>query len=54
MNTLIPRVERYTSDARLAWEALNGIFAVYKPPEVTYFNTRDTIINRLCEGYYFT
>lgn len=50
MNTLIPKVTRYTSDARLAWKALNGVFAVYKPPLVTYYNTRDSIIIRLCEG----
>ncbi|XP_032668412.1 mitochondrial mRNA pseudouridine synthase Trub2 isoform X3 [Odontomachus brunneus] len=49
MNNLIPRVKRYTSNATLAWEALNGVFAVYKPPVVTYCNTRDTIILRLCK-----
>ena len=48
--TLIPKVERIVSDARIAWKALNGVFAVYKPPAVTYLNSRDTIIRRLCEG----
>ncbi|XP_072753170.1 pseudouridylate synthase TRUB2, mitochondrial isoform X2 [Anoplolepis gracilipes] len=47
--TLIPKVERLVSDARIAWKVLNGVFAVYKPPVVPYLNTRDTIIYRLCE-----
>ncbi|KAL6440952.1 hypothetical protein ACFW04_003383 [Cataglyphis niger] len=47
--TLIPKVERLVSDARIAWKALNGVFAVYKPPAVTYLNVRSTIIHRLCE-----
>jgi len=50
MNTLAPKVEKFVSDARIAWKALNGVFAVYKPPMVTYLNARDTIIYRLCEG----
>ncbi|XP_029166738.1 mitochondrial mRNA pseudouridine synthase Trub2 [Nylanderia fulva] len=47
--SLIPKVERLVSDARIAMQALNGVFAVYKPSEVTYYNTRDSIIQRLCE-----
>ncbi|KAM0732446.1 Pseudouridylate synthase TRUB2, mitochondrial [Formica fusca] len=47
--SLIPKVERLVSDARIAWKVLNGVFAVYKPPAVTYLNIRDTIIHRLCE-----
>lgn len=47
---LIPKVERFVSDARIAWEVLNGVFAVYKPSQVAFLNTRDSIIHRLCEG----
>ncbi|XP_011640711.1 mitochondrial mRNA pseudouridine synthase Trub2 [Pogonomyrmex barbatus] len=49
MNTLTPTVERLVFDSKIAWKALNGVFAVYKPPMVTYLNARDTIIYRLCE-----
>lgn len=49
MNPLIPKVERVVKDAKIAWKALNGVFAVYKPPMVTYLNTRDTLIYRLCK-----
>lgn len=50
LNTLIPKVETLVSDARIAWKALHGIFAIYKPAAVTYPNTRSSIICRLCEG----
>lgn len=46
--TLIPKI-KHVSDARIAWNVLNGVFAIYKPPAVTYLNTRNTIIYRLCE-----
>ncbi|XP_011685358.1 PREDICTED: probable tRNA pseudouridine synthase 2 [Wasmannia auropunctata] len=49
MNTLTPKVKQCVYDARIAWKALNGVLAVYKPPMVTYFNARDTIIFRICE-----
>ncbi|XP_024878031.1 mitochondrial mRNA pseudouridine synthase Trub2 [Temnothorax curvispinosus] len=49
MNTLAPKVEKVVFHAKTAWKALNGVFAVYKPPMVTYLNARDTIILRLCE-----
>lgn len=45
----VPKMKRFVSDARLAWKALNGVLAIYKPPSVTFLNTRDTIIHRLCE-----
>lgn len=48
--TLIPKMKRVVSDARIAWQVLNGVFAVYKPPAVSYLNARDTIIYHLCEG----
>ncbi|XP_011879289.1 PREDICTED: probable tRNA pseudouridine synthase 2 [Vollenhovia emeryi] len=47
MTALIQTIK--TSDARIAWKALNGVFAVYKPPLITNLNARDTIIQRLCE-----
>ncbi|KMQ94988.1 putative trna pseudouridine synthase 2-like protein [Lasius niger] len=47
--SLIPKVEHFVSDARIAWKVLNGVFAVYKPSGVTFLNTRDSIIHRLCE-----
>ena len=43
-------MEKLIFDSRIAWKALNGIIAVYKPPMVTYLDARDTIIHRLCEG----
>lgn len=43
-------MECLVSDARTAWKALNGLFAVYKASEVTYLNARDTITHRLCQG----
>nr|XP_012219482.1 PREDICTED: probable tRNA pseudouridine synthase 2 [Linepithema humile] len=48
MNILIPK-EHVVSDARIAWKALNGIFAICKPSIVTNINTRDTIIYNLCK-----
>jgi len=50
LNSLIPKIKYVVSDARIAWKALNGIFVVYKPPAVTYLNTRDNIIHHLCKG----
>ncbi|EZA49642.1 hypothetical protein DMN91_006414 [Ooceraea biroi] len=51
LNSLITKhtTECFVSDARVAWKALNGVFAVYKPPGVTFLNARDTILYRLCE-----
>ncbi|KAL0104974.1 hypothetical protein PUN28_016543 [Cardiocondyla obscurior] len=49
MSTLTPTVKQIVYDAKIAWKALNGIFIVHKPPHVTYLNSRDTIIFRLCE-----
>ncbi|XP_012538291.1 mitochondrial mRNA pseudouridine synthase Trub2 [Monomorium pharaonis] len=49
MNAVIPKVKRTVKGAQTAWKALNGVFAVYKPPNVTYLNARDTILYRLCE-----
>lgn len=47
---LISKVKHVISDARIAWKVLNGVFAIYKPPTVSYLNTRETIIHHLCEG----
>ncbi|XP_012057366.1 PREDICTED: probable tRNA pseudouridine synthase 2 [Atta cephalotes] len=49
INTLSSKMEKLVFDSRIAWKALNGIIAVYKPPMVTYLGARDTIIHRLCE-----
>lgn len=50
MKMLVPRIKRYVSDAPTAWRALNGVVTIYKPAGVTYLNTRDSIIHRLCKG----
>lgn len=50
LNTLIPNTECRVSDARIAWKALNGVFAIYKPAAVTFPNIRETIIYHLCKG----
>jgi len=49
LNTLIPKIHTIF-DAKIAWRMLNGVFAIYKPPGVTYLNTRDIIIQHLCKG----
>ncbi|XP_012275402.1 mitochondrial mRNA pseudouridine synthase Trub2 [Orussus abietinus] len=35
-------------DARLAWQLLNGVFAVYKPPGVHVKKVRQTLMAHLC------
>lgn len=44
------KVYKYVNDARLVYNALNGIFVIYKSPHVHFNEMRQTLINNLCEG----
>ena len=41
---------KYTTDARVAWKLLNGIFVIYKPAKVPLLVSRETICRNLCRG----
>ncbi|XP_058800010.1 pseudouridylate synthase TRUB2, mitochondrial [Phymastichus coffea] len=41
-------MSRLRKDPKLVWNILNGVFLVYKPPNIHYLNVRDTIIQNLC------
>ena len=45
---------KYTKDAKLVWNILNGVFTVYKPPGIHFLNIRETIIQNLCRGNQFS
>ncbi|CAL7947807.1 unnamed protein product [Xylocopa violacea] len=42
------KVSKFVNDARLAYKALNGVFLVYKPPQIKFNKMRETIIQNLC------
>lgn len=43
-------MNKWTRDASLAWNVLNGVFILYKPPGIHYLNVRATVIQNLCRG----
>lgn len=44
------RVYKYVNDARLIYDALNGIFVIYKSPHIHFNAMRQTFIDNLCKG----
>lgn len=43
------RVYKYVNDARLIYDALNGIFVIYKSPHIHFNAMRQTFIDNLCK-----
>lgn len=47
----VETVTKYVSDARLVYNALNGVVAIYKPASLHFNRMRETLIGNLCRGY---
>ncbi|OXU19214.1 hypothetical protein TSAR_002454 [Trichomalopsis sarcophagae] len=41
-------MNKWIKDASLAWNLLNGVFILYKPPGIHHLNVRKTVIQNLC------
>ncbi|XP_003699887.1 pseudouridylate synthase TRUB2, mitochondrial [Megachile rotundata] len=48
MKYCLETVHKYVHDARSLFKALDGVFNVYKPPDMYYNQMRETIISNLC------
>lgn len=51
MNSTMNKVQRHVKDARIMYNALNGVFVVYKPTGLSFSKVRGTIISNLCRGF---
>lgn len=47
----VQTVTKYVRDARLVYNALNGVVVIYKPASLHFNRMRETIISNLCRGY---
>lgn len=39
-----------TRDARLIWRALNGVFAIYKPPKTDVSSVKAVVAENIVQG----